>query len=527
MGYVSDHYPGESGTAFSTIFVIALAGNMAINKTFGYIAQHHGVRQYPKVLLVLLAASAVLLYMVCSMFRNGRNNRLRMQHDDSTCRSSPVVCWPAGLQPLASAENWSQFRGADASGVVREAKLPLEWEAEKQVLWKIDLPGVGWSQPIVWGDKIFITTAETDQQTKPDPKSNKGAGIGGFASFLTGGAVSIPPPNATYRWKVTCFDAGTGKVLWEQVAREGRPTIPIHANNTYASETPVTDGERVIAYFGMTGLYCYDLSGNQQWTRDLGTHRMQFGWGTGSSPMLFGDYVYLQCDNDEKSFLVALDKNTGKDVWRIERDEQSNWATPYIWANKLRTELVTAGGKQMRSYDPKTGELLWSMNGSGRTATTPVGDAELLYVDSYDRLTGSGGVIVAIRPGASGDISLKPTETSNSQVAWSVPVKGGYRMASPAICQGNVYVLEHYSGIVRCLDAKTGAEHYRKRLPDAAGFHRFADRQRRQSVLRGPELHDTRDRGRRGAARRGHEQPRRNVLVVARDCRRNSHPANH
>jgi outer membrane protein assembly factor BamB len=414
----------------------------------------------------------------------------------------------------ANAENWSQFRGADASGVVREAKLPLEWGTDKQILWKIELPGVGWSQPIVWADKIFVTTAESDQQTKPDPK-NKGAGFSGFADFISRGTVSIPPPDVNYRWKMLCLEAASGKTVWEKVAREGRPTIHIHDNNTYASETPVTDGERVIAYFGMTGLYCYDLSGNQLWTRDLGTHRMQFGWGTGSSPMLFGDNVYLQCDNDEKSFLVALDKHTGKDVWRVERDEQSNWATPYIWTNKLRTELVTAGGKQMRSYDPKTGELFWSMNGSGRTATTPIGDAELLYVDSYDRLTGSGGVIAAIRPGASGDISLKPTESSNAQVAWSVPVKGGYRMASPAICQGCVYVLEQHSGIVRCLDAKTGAEHYRKRLPDAAGFTA-------SPIVSGDKVYCVDQNCKTHVIEAGAE-----LLVLARDCRRNSHPANH
>jgi outer membrane protein assembly factor BamB len=225
----------------------------------------------------------------------------------------------------------------------------------------------------------------------------------------------------------------------------------------------------VIAYFGMTGIYCYDLAGNQLWTRDLGSHRMQFGWGTGSSPVLHDDYVYVQCDNDEKSFLVALNKKSGDEVWRMERDEKSNWSTPYIWRNKERVELVTAGGKQMRSYDPKTGKLLWSMNGNGRTATTPVGSAELLYVDSYDRLTGLGGYLAAIRPGASGDISLPAKQTTSEQIAWSIPIKGG-RTASPVLCQDFIYIVEQGGGVIRCLDAKSGAEHYRKRLPDAAGL---------------------------------------------------------
>lgn len=368
----------------------------------------------------------------------------------------------------ALAENWCQFRGANGNGIVSEGELPLTWGPDKQILWKVSLPGVGWSQPVVWENKVFVTTAETDKQSKPDPKQT-GPGLGGYAAFFSRGIVSLPPPDVNYRWKVLCLDVGSGKTLWERTARDGRPTIPVHANNTYASETPATDGERLVAYFGMAGVYCYDLAGNLLWTRDLGAHRMQFGWGTGSSPILFGDKVYIQCDNDEASFLVALDKKTGKDAWRVNRDEKSNWATPYIWKNKSRAELVTAGGEQMRSYNPASGELLWSMKGNGRTATTPVGDAELLYVDSYDRLTGGSGVFAAIQPGASGDISLNPNETSNSHVAWSTTIKG-FRLASPTLCQGCVYILEQNGGIIRCLDAKTGKEHYRTRLPAAAGF---------------------------------------------------------
>ena len=219
----------------------------------------------------------------------------------------------------------------------------------------------------------------------------------------------------------------------------------------------------------MTGVFCYDFAGNQLWTRDLGSRRMMFGWGTGSSPVLFGNKVFIQCDNEEASFLVALDKDTGKDIWRVEREEKSNWSTPYIWKNKVRTELVAAGGGQMRSYDPESGQLLWWMKGSGRTSTTPVGDAELLYVDACDKVTGVNGIYAAIKSGASGDISLKPEETSNAFVAWSGPVQG-YRISSPSLCQGCLYVFGQYGGTMNCLDAKTGRELYRKRIPGAAGF---------------------------------------------------------
>jgi len=369
--------------------------------------------------------------------------------------------------PRTVGENWSQFRGAALDGVEDEATLPTTWAQDKHVVWKVAIPGTGWSQPIVWGDKVFLTTAVSDAQAKPDP-TNKGPGVSPLAALFASSS-SFKPPEANYQWKVLCLDATTGDVKWERVAREGRPTIHIHPNNTYATETPATDGERLIAHFGMTGIYCYDLDGNELWSKDLDAYPTQFGWGTGSSPVLSGEYVYIQCDNDKQSFIAALDKRTGDEAWRKERDERSNWSTPYIWKNKVRTELVTAGGGKMRSYDPMTGAVLWEMDGSGRTAITPVGDEELLYVDSYDRLTGGSGTFAAIRPGASGDISLDAKDADHPHIAWSMRLTG-YRVASPLLYHDCLYVLENQNGIIRCLDAKTGAEHYRKRLPGAKGF---------------------------------------------------------
>ncbi len=407
---------------------------------------------------------------VDSVIRNLVNMRARV---------TQFVCFLAvcNLAMHARAENWSQFRGANANGVVSEGELPVTWGPDDHVLWKVSLPGDGWSQPIVWGERLFVTAAETEKQAKPDPK------------FTTPNIGEKAATDVNYRWKVLCLDAAGGKTLWDKTARDGRPTVPTHRNNTYASETPATDGERVVAYFGMTGVYCYDFAGNLLWTRDIGTHPTMFGWGTGSSPILFGDKVYIQCDNDEASFLVALDKRTGKDVWRVDRDEQTNWSTPYVWKNKNRTELVTAGGNQFRSYDPESGKLLWSMTGSGRTATTPVGNADLLYVDSYDRFSGGFGVLAAIRPGASGDISLAVGEMSNSHVAWSSLMKG-YRVASPVIAKDCLYVMDEFAGVIRCLDANTGKEHYRKRVPGAAaGFTASA-------LVNGDNVYCTDQRGR-------------------------------
>ena len=227
-----------------------------------------------------------------------------------------MATWLFAISTMA--ENWSQFRGENVNGVAAETMLPVAWGPSQQIAWKVKLPGVGWSQPIVWRNKIFVTTAESDKQAKPDP-NNTGPGFDGFAGLLSAAAFGPKPPDAHYRWTVLCLDATTGNVVWEQVAHEGRPAVPIHANNTYASETPATDGERLIAYFGMMGVYCYDLSGELLWSKDLGSHPTQFGWGTGSSAVLFGELVYIQCDNDEASFLVALDKKSGETVWRVGR----------------------------------------------------------------------------------------------------------------------------------------------------------------------------------------------------------------
>jgi outer membrane protein assembly factor BamB len=277
------------------------------------------------------------------------------------------------------------------------------------------------------------------------------------------------PRDKTYRWNVLCLNGATGEILWERTAHEGEPRTPKHRNNTYASETPVTDGEHLVAYFGMTGLYCYDLSGTLLWSKDLGAYPMQLGWGSGSSPVLHDGRLFVQCDNDKASFMAGFDVKTGDELWRVDRDEKSNWSTPYIWKNKRRTELITAGGGKVRSYDPGSGELLWEMKSSGRNAITPVGDEDLLYVDSVDRMMGARGPLVAIRPGASGDISGQGNQRTDSFVAWSVPLMT-YRVASPLLYEGCLYMLDQQRGMVRCYDAKTGKENYSERVRGAKGF---------------------------------------------------------
>jgi outer membrane protein assembly factor BamB len=367
------------------------------------------------------------------------------------------------------ADNWSQFRGPQGDGQANGAKLPDQWSPENHLAWKVKIPGAGWSQPVVWGDKVFLTTTTSEKQVKPKPGDfGTGAAFGGIGLLFGGGSLKKAPTDL-HKWHVLCLDRETGKIVWEQIAKEDKPRTPIHYNNSYSTETPATDGERLIAYFGMTGLYCYDLAGKLLWSKDLGSYPTQLDWGSASSPVIHEGLVFIQCDNDKSSFLVALDKHTGDEKWRVTREEQSNWSTPYLWKNEKRTELVTAGGTKMRSYEPLSGKLLWEMAAAGRCSMSPVATDTLLYVDSGVRLTGQQGAIVAIRPGAEGDISLQGNDTTSSFVAWTAKLSST-RVASPLVLKDCLYVLEQQSGISRCLDAKTGAEHYRKRIPGATGF---------------------------------------------------------
>jgi len=365
-----------------------------------------------------------------------------------------------------SGQDWPQFRGASGDGRATAATHPEKWSPEENVAWKTPIPGVGWSQPIVWGDKIFLTTAVSDNAKRPKP-GDWSPGEAGMLTAIFGNYRK--PPAIDYRWLVLCLDRATGKVLWQQTAHEGKPPIPIHAQNTYATETPATDGERLIAYFGMVGVYCYDFDGKLLWSKNLGTFPTQMDWGTGSSPIIHGDLVFIQCDNDKSSFLIAFDKKTGDEVWRVNRDERCNWCTPFVWKNENRTELVVGGGTKMRAYEPTTGKLLWEMSASGRCATSPVATSKLLYVDSGDRMTGQRGILAAIKSGASGDISLSGSDTTNDFVAWSVTFNG-HPVASPIVVNDCLFVLTQSNYIITCFDANTGKQHYRQRLPDAAGL---------------------------------------------------------
>jgi outer membrane protein assembly factor BamB len=363
------------------------------------------------------------------------------------------------VAPMSFAQvNWPQFRGADSTGVATNRNLPVTWSTNQNVAWKAEIPGWGWSSPIVWGDKILVTSVVRDGEVET-PK--KGLYFGGERPT---------PPKDHQRWMVYCFDWQSGKKTWEKQVHQGAPTSPIHLKNTYASETPVTDGERVYAYFGNAGLFCLDMAGKEVWSQKWSAFKIRNGWGTAASPVLHGDRIYVVNDNEEKSFLVALDKKNGKQVWRIERDEKSNWATPYVWENEKRTELIIPGRTKVRSYD-LGGKVLWELGGmSSIVIPTPFSKFGLLYVCSGyvgDKVR----PVFAIRPGASSDITLKEGETKNEFIAWCQQTAAPYN-PSPIVYGDHLYVL-YDRGLFSCYDARTGKLIYDRERLNPAGTAEF------------------------------------------------------
>ena len=357
---------------------------------------------------------------------------------------------------LADDGNWPAFRGPAARGVALGAGLPDRWSATENVAWKTDLAGRGWSSPVVWGDKIFLTTCESTGEVE---EAKKGLYFGGDRA---------EPSDATHRWKVLCLDLESGSIRWEKTVHEGKPKQPIHVKGSYAAETPVVDGDRLWCLFGNVGLFCLDHDGNQQWRRELPSHAMRNGWGTAASPALHDGRIYLVDDNQEASGIVALNAATGAEIWKSDRDEKSNWSTPFVWVTPERTEIVTAGTGKVRSYDTD-GKLLWSLQGmSSITIATPYELDGLLCVSSGYVMDRSKP-LYAIRPGASGDISLAPDATSNAAIAWSQPSAAPYNPSTVAL-DGRVYVL-HDRGFLAAYAGSDGRELFSpQRIPEGRAF---------------------------------------------------------
>jgi outer membrane protein assembly factor BamB len=363
-------------------------------------------------------------------------------------------------------DNWPRFRGNEGGVAADNPSLPDVWDSSQNIAWKIDVPGRSWSSPVIWGDHIFVTTAINTVET------DKLLPVSAYIARSNGGTATfrdITTPAAPHRWLVYDIDFKTGRIRWEREVGRETPSQPRHQKNSYASETPVTDGESVYVYFGNVGLFALDMNGTLRWSKPMATLKMQTGLGPASSPVLDDRHIYIVNDNEERSFIAAYDKVTGAEVWRVDRKESGNWTTPFVWKNERRTEIVTAGTGGVRSYDVD-GKLLWQLTGMSMFAIpSPIVANGLLYVTSgypADSLRPA----YSIRPGATGDISLKPNETANEYIVWSHSTLGPFH-PSPLVYRGCYYTLQD-RGILSCNDPQTGKEVYpRQRVSqDATTF---------------------------------------------------------
>ncbi|MFT4641295.1 MAG: outer membrane protein assembly factor BamB, partial [Verrucomicrobiales bacterium] len=350
---------------------------------------------------------------------------------------------------LQAQENWPRFRGSNAVSVADDdPRLPDKWSSKENVRWKTDVPGLGWSCPVIWGKRVFLTTVVCDEAD-----ANEAPKVG---LYLGEGRKEIP--KGTHHWLTYCFDIETGTVLWKQEAKLGTPPVGRHPKSTYASETPTTDGERLYVLFGDLGLWCYDMDGKELWNHHIESKTTMQDYGAAGSPVVHEDQVIVVYDNKEASYILALDTKTGKERWRTPRDEKTTWATPFVWKNGQRTEIVVNGKKRIRSYD-LSGKLLWECGGkmSNLIIPSPFAAHDMVYVTS-GYFADQVRPVYAIKAGATGDITTNfdDKETTNDYVKWYVR-KGGPYNTSPIVYNGRYFTLLD-RGMMTCHNAITGEE---------------------------------------------------------------------
>lgn len=369
--------------------------------------------------------------------------------------------WVAADNPRPGID-WPSFRGPAARGVADGPAVPLSWDvpARTNTRWRVPVPGLGHSSPVVWGNQVCTASAISGQ---PNPELKVGL-YGDIASV-----VDATP----HQWLVLCFDKASGKPLWQRTAHTGVPRVKRHTKSTHASSTLATDGRYVVAFFGSEGLYAYDMRGTLVWKKDFGLLDSGFfmvpdaQWGFASSPIIYENRVIIQADVQKGSFVAALDVTTGKELWRTARNDVPTWSTPAVHVANGRAQVVVNGWKHIGGYDLETGQEIWRMTGGGDIPVpTPITAHGLVFItNAHGRMS----PIYAVRPTANGDISLKEGETANQHIAWSYARDGAY-MQTPIVYEDLLYVCRD-NGVLSVFDAKTGQRYYQARLADGrTGF---------------------------------------------------------
>jgi outer membrane protein assembly factor BamB len=393
-----------------------------------------------------------------------------------------AVCALFLVAPTVSGQDktWPQFRGPNSNPVGVHARLADRWSKTENVEWSQEIPGRGWSSPIVTGGKVYVTTVTTDGKSKPPQTGTEysneyvaelqkqGLPMDEVIKRVTERDIELPK-EVMLHYFLYCLDLKSGRVEWQKEFYTGQPPGGRHRKNSFVSESPVTDGKFVYVYVANLGLWAFDLKGTVAWKTPLEANPIYLDFGTGSSPALAEDLLVIVNDNEKQQYVAAFDKRTGKQIWRTNRDlggggppvQRSGWATPFVWRHALRTEIVAVGPGEVVSYD-LTGKELWRMSGMSATPIPmPFAYDGLLYIDG-----GRGRPLFALRPGAKGNISLGKDQTSNDYVVWSQPRAGTY-LPSPVAYAGGVYMLTE-TGILSRFDARTGKLSYKTRIDPAA-----------------------------------------------------------
>jgi outer membrane protein assembly factor BamB len=359
----------------------------------------------------------------------------------------------SGELPAERLDNWHHWRGPDANGFAPKADPPLTWGPDKNIKWKVPLPGRGSATPIVWGDQVFIATAI---------KTERVAAVSDLPKINPDLERKTKAPNNYYQFVVLAFDRDTGKQRWRQLAAEKVPHEGHHPSHSYAAGSPTTDGKFLYVSFGSFGTYCYDLAGKLQWEHDLGRLSTRYGWGEAVTPVIHGDNLLLNWDQESDSSLICLDPKTGKIKWRTPRDEKTSWNTPLVVKHKDKTQVIVNGTNRLRGYDLATGVELWQCAGMTVNAIpSPVAANGIVY--GMSGYTGAGAVAVSLD--SRGDLGLK------GKTVWRIS-KGTPYVPSPLLLGNRLYFTSGNNPLYTVLDIKDGkAILDRERLQGLTSFY--------------------------------------------------------